>query len=257
MSISRLRLENNSIFNYIKFQVISPQFTELTSNASLVYNQSLGVYVAETSIEPSPTSEGRGWAVFDDAEVNGKIVVDTTQEQSSKVTVVGPTTYTVNYLNGSIKDPDVVPTSVSFYWDYVSVIPHWPGTTPPPLPFVSMSIEGNRKEGFQLGGGTKNIRHVYFDVFATSPAERDDISDTIHTALFNHSIPILDFSASGSYLNFDGTYNTNLVRPLTVQGRVRFIDIEHKNLHSVDDISDLQKYRSIISGTYESFVDSV
>ncbi|MCK5018673.1 MAG: hypothetical protein KAS32_16550 [Candidatus Peribacteraceae bacterium] len=256
MSISRLRLENNSIFNYIKYEVISPQFTELSSGDDLVYNQALGAYVTQTDVEPLPTSNGRGWSIFDDYTVNGKIVVDSSQEQTSKVVVVGASSYTVNYKNGSIKDPDTVPTSVSYYWDYVAVVPYWPGTNPPPLPFVSMSIEGSKKEGFQLGGGTKNLRTVYFDIFATSPAERDDISDVIHTALFNHTISIKDFSG-GSYLNYDGTFNTGLSFPLTLQGTIRFIDTNHKNIHSVDDWSTLQKHRSIISGTYESFVDSV
>jgi len=256
MPISRLRLENNSIFNYIKYEIISPQFTELASNDSLVYDQALSAYVAQNTSTPSPTSEGRGWVIFDDSTINGRIIADTTQEQASKVVVTGATSYTVNYRNGSIINPNAAPSAVSYYWDYVSVVPHWSGTNPPPLPFVSMSIEGTKKEGFQLGGGTKNLRTVYFDVFATDAAERDDISDVVHTALFNHTIPIKDFSG-GSYLNYDGTFNTNLSFPLTLQGTIRFIDTDHKNIHVVDDWTDLQKFRSLVSGTYESYVDSV
>ena len=255
MAISRLRLENNSIFNYIKYEIISPQFTELASDDSLVYDQALSAYVAQNTSDPSPVSDGRGWVIFDDYTVNGKIIVDTTQEQDSKVVVTGATSYTVNYLNGSIVDPNTIPSTVSYYWDYVSVVPYWSGTTPPPLPFVSMSIEGSKKEGFQLGGGIRNLRTVYFDVFATSSAERDDISDVIHTAIFNHTIPIKDFSG-GSYLNYNGTFNTNLSYPLTLLGNIRFLDTDHKNIHVSDDWSDLQKFRSLISGTYESFVDS-
>jgi len=256
MSISRLRLENNSIFNYIKYEVISPAFTEMSVGDSFTYVASTNSYTVVTDIIPSPTSIGRGWTIFDDSLVNGKVIVDTSQEQSSKVVVTGPTTYSLNYLTGTIINPDAVPTSVTYYWDYVSVIPNWPGTSPPPLPLVSMSIESNKKDGFQLGGGTRNLRKVYFDVFATSSAERDDISDAIHTSLFNRTIAIKDFSL-GSYLNYNGTYNGSLVYPLTVQGNLRFIDVEHKNIHAADDWTDLNKYRSVISGTYESFVDSI
>jgi hypothetical protein len=256
MSISRLRLENSSIFNYMKYEVISPQFTEQATNESLSYNSSTGGYVAQSSYVPSPISDGRGWVFFDDTTVNGRIVVDASQEQNAKVTVTGASSYTINYLTGAIHNPNGVPTAVSYYWNYVSVISYWPGTNPPPLPFISMSIDSNKKEGFQLGGGVKNVRKVYFDIFASSASERDDLSDAVHSALFNRTITMKDFS-DGNYLNYDGTFNTNLSYPLDILGNVRFIEIEHKNLHSVGDWSDLQKYRSIVSGTYESYVDSV
>lgn len=257
MTASRLRLENISIFNYIKYESISPAFSEYKQNEPLVYNSSTGAYETQITREPLPTSEGRGWVFFDDYDVNGDgvMVADTSQEQTSKVVVNGAATYTINYLNGSILNPDTTPTDVSFYWNYVSVIPSWPGTTPPPLPFVSMGIDGREKDGFQLGGGVKNMSTVYFYVFATSDAERDDISEVVHDALFNRTITIKDFS-DGGYLNYDGTYNTALSRPLPNFGRLRFLKISHKNIHSPDDIIELNRYRSVISGTYESFRDS-
>jgi hypothetical protein len=227
------------------------------TSSNLIYNTKLNAYeTSSNSIVPSPLSDGRGWIFFDDYEVNNKYVVDTTQEQSSKVVVTGASTYSVNYLNGRIFNANAVPTSVSYFWNYVAVVPYWPGTTPPSLPFVSMSIESNKKEGFQLGGGVKNVRRLYFDVYATTASERDDISDVIHTAIFNHTIAIKDFSY-GSYLNYDGTFNSNLVYPLASQGNIRFYEVEHKNVHSIDDWTDIQKFRSVVSGVYESFVDPI
>ena len=119
-----------------------------------------------------------------------------------------------------------------------------------------MSIEGNKKEGFQLGGGVRNLRRVYVDIFATSEAERDDLSDSIHSALYEKTITIKDFSV-GEYLSYAGVFNTSLSLPLESQGSLRFVDVDQKNLHLSEDLSDLNKFRSLVSGTYESFQDSV
>jgi len=255
MTASRLRLENISIFNYIQCEVITPNFSELAQSIPLVYNPSTSVFDTVYTREPSPTSVGRGWVYFDDYAVGSRMIPDTSTEQTSKVTVVGASSYTINYLNGTISNPDTTPTSVSFYWNYVSVIPSWPGVTPPPLPFVSMGIDGREKSGFQLGGGTRNLSTVYFYVFATSDSERDDISETIHDSLFNHTITIKDFSGGG-YLNYDGTYNSTLVKPLSNFGTLRFIKNSNRNINSQDDIIELNSHRSIVSGTYESFRDT-
>jgi hypothetical protein len=254
MVASRLRLENTSIFNYIKYEVISPAFSEQIQNEALVFDQSNNLYKTNSTMEPSPTTQGRGWVIFDDNNVNGNIIVDTSQEQTSKVVVNGASNYTVNYLNGYILNPDTVPTSVSYYWDYVSVLTSWPGTEPPPLPFIAMNIDSTKKKGFQLGGGVKNLRTVYFDIFATSSSERDDMSDVIYDAIYNRNITIKDFE-SGGYLNYDGTFNTNISLPLPSLGTLFFIETGHKNLHFNDDWTDINKFRSVVSGTYESFVD--
>jgi len=255
MTASRLRLENASIFNFMKYEIISPAFSELSSVEDLVYDSNLAAYVAQSAMDPSPTSEGRGWVFFDDATVNSRIIVDTNSEQTTKVVVTGASTYTVNYLNGSIKNPDTTPTSVQYYWNYVSVLPSWPGTTPPPLPFVYMGIDANRKEGFQLGGGVRNLRTVSFDIFATTASERDDIADVVHSALFNRTITIRDFSGGG-YLNYDGTFNSSVSIPPPNLGNLIFLDVTMKNIHVAGEWTDLHKYRSLVSGTYESLVDS-
>jgi hypothetical protein len=255
MTASRLRLERISLFNYIKYEVIPTEFSERASNEALVYDAALNAYTPDTSLDPSPTSEGRGWVFFDDSTVDGRIVVDSSQVQTSKISVVGASSYTINYTNGRITNPNTVPTSISYFWNYVSVIDRWLDTTPPPLPCVSLKIEESRKSGFQLGGGVKNTRTVYFDIFATSSAEREDISELIHNNLFNRRITIKDFS-SGDYLNYDGTFNTSLSLPLDTLGSIFFLDVVQRNINLPNEWSDLNKYRSTVIGTYESLVDS-
>lgn len=255
MAISRLSKEQLSLYYYLKYEVISPAFAENVTNDSLEYDASLGGYVAQaTGVEPSPTSEGRGWVFFDDTLVGDKYVVDTSAEQTSKVSVTGASSYTVDYVRGVIKNPDATPTSVSYYWNYVSVLKYWPGVTPPPLPFVTISIESTTKEGFQLGGGVKNIRRVYIDIFATNTLERDDLTDTIQTALFDRTIAIKDFS-TGSYLKYDGTFDTSLSLPLDSLGYMYMMDAEARNVHISSDWTEINKYRSTISSMYESFVE--
>ncbi len=254
MSASDLRLEDISLLNYIKHEVLPVKFSEQLQNEDLVYNSVLGGYIADTSMLPSPTSLGRGWVLFDDATVGTRVIVDTSAEQTTKLSVVGPTTYDVDYVNGVIKNYDVDPTSVSYYWHYVSLLDAWPGTNPPELPIVTIDITGFEKEGFQLGGGVKNIRDVVFNIFATTRAERDDLSETIYDAVYNKYIVINDFSAGG-YLNYDGTYSGST--PTNLNGaNMYFYNIRHNNINVWSDFSDLNKYRSEIRCSYESFIDN-
>lgn len=254
MSVSDLRLEDISLFNYIKHEVLPVKFSEQVTGESLVYSSTYGGYIADTLEEPSPTSLGRGWVLFDDTTVGSRIVVDTTAEQTDKITVVGPTTYTIDYTNGVIKDYDVDPTSVDYYYHYVSVLDSWPGTNPPALPIVSIDITKSRKEGFQLGGGEKRIRDVVFHIFATTKSERDDLSEAIYDAVYNKYITAKDFSVGG-YLNYDGTYSGVTPESLN-NASMYFYDIRHNNINVWSDFSDLNKYRSEVRCSYESYIDN-
>lgn len=255
MSASRLSLEQMAVYNYLKYEIVSPNFSEQVSGDSLTYDASLGGYVADaTNVIPSPVSNGRGWVFFDDSLVDGSYIVNADAEQSSKVVVAGASSYTLDYARGVIKNPNTVPTAVSYYWNYVAVLKHWPGVTPPELPFVTIGIESSIKRGLQLGGGTRNIRSLYVDVFATSALERDDITDVIHTALFNRTITIKDFSGGG-YLNYDGTFNSSLVLPLGTFGHICTTDTSSRVLRNGADWTDINKFRSVISCTYESIVE--
>ena len=238
----------------MKDVVIPTEFSEQITNESLVYDSTIGGYITNSQMLPSPTSLGRGWVYFDDATVGSRIVVDISAEQTSKVSVIGASSYTVDYVNGAIKNPNTTPSAVSYYWNYVSVLPHWPGTTPPPLPLVTLGIDLSEKAGFQLGGGHRNIRTVYFNIFATSPSERDDLTELILSYIHDRTVSILDFN-DGEYLNYDGTFNTNLSLPLSSIGSMFFTSVTHRNVYASADWSDINSYRSVVTGNYESFVE--
>ena len=261
MSISRLRLENNSLFHYIKDKVLASSFSEELKEETLVYSSQYSRYSPDSPMVPSPISDGRGWVYFDDSLVDGLRVVDTSTEQTSKVkvydatdTLISSVDYSVNYKFGAIsKLGGNDPVKVSYFWNYVSVLPYWPNTVPPPLPLVTITIDFSEKKGFQLGPGTRNVRTVYFNIFATSTEERDDLSEVIHDSIHDRRADILDFSAGG-FLKYDGTFNTDVV-PISSIGTMFFFETSQRNIHITDDFSDLQSYRSVVTGVYESFVE--
>lgn len=243
MGFSQLRLEDINLFNYIKYEVLGFSFIERLENQPLVYNTQLGMYLPSYSgLEPSPVSNGRGWVLFD--EISGS--VDVSQEQVSRVSVVGASSYDVNYLLGGIKNPNTIPTSVSYYWNYVSVIDGWPGTTPPPLPIVSVDMTGGGRTGYQLGGGYLSNRTVSLHIFATGNGERDDLTETLFSSLYNRSIPMKDYR-QGDYLDYDGFYDANFTGTILNSKRLFFENVSYRVINLPLDWADLNQYRSIIT----------
>lgn len=251
MSLSRLRIEDITVYNYIKYEVLAKEFVERLQNQSITYNSSLDMYLPSyDGLEPSPVSRGRGWVLFD--EVSGGI--DSTQEQTSRVSVTGASTYEVNYILGGIKNPDTQPTAVSYDWNYVSVLDSWPGTDPPPLPIVAIDMDSGIRSGFQLGGGYKSERGLSIHIFATSNAERDDLTDTIFDNLFNHRIEVTDYS-QGDYLDYNGLYDSTFTRPSLGTAKLYFEDVSYRNINLPGDWSDLNQHRSVISLNVTSYID--
>lgn len=251
MSLSRLRIEDISIYNYIKYEILGLHFVEQLQNQTLEYNSSLGMYLPSyEDLEPSPVSKGRGWVLFD--EVSDSI--DISQEQSNRVVVSGATTYEVNYVLGAIRNPDTTPTSVSYYWNYVSVVDGWPGTNTPDLPIVAIDIESGSRDGFQLGGGYRSSRGVDIHVFATTNGERDDITDTLFDNLYNRRIPVIDYS-QGDYLDHNGFYDNSFAAPQLGTAHIYFDNVQYRTVNNPSDWSDLNQYRSVISLTAVSFIE--
>jgi len=249
-----LRIYDASIINYLKYTVLPVYFTERVENEPLLYDQDVGGYVTDSLMVPLPTSPGRGWSPFDEVEINGEVRVDTTAEQTSQVTVVGASTYTVDYLTGRIINPDTTPTAVSYSWQYVSVVEGWPGSAPPPLPVVAVDIDTVNKAGYQLGGGTKDTLKGSVYIFATSETEKKEITDVIYQALYNRTLSVGNWH-EGSYLDFDGTYTG--FSPTTVSGisSGAFIDVT-ADLRGVRmDWSEVNRHRSRVSFTFEVFKD--
>ena len=256
-NIPYLRIYELSIINYLKYEILPLYFLEQQTNVPLIENPDtdVGGYVADTKMDPLPTSEGRGWAIFDEATVAGKQVVDTTGEQSSSIVVNGATSYVIDYLNGAIKNPNTIPTSISYYWNYVSFIASWPGAVPPPLPVISLDVSESSRSGFQLGGGSKDVLNCAIYVFASNEVEKRDIVSVIHDALFSRNVPIRNWH-DGGYLKYDGTFNTGFV-PTPVSGLTLgyFTNVEAQLSGFRIDWSEINRHRSKITFELEVFRD--
>jgi hypothetical protein len=254
--IPYLRVYDASIFNYLKYEVIPVSFTERLTGVSLIQDPVTGGYYADVNVnlEPAVTSVGRGWALFDEVTVGGTTVVDTNQEQTNQVTVTGPSSFDINYPGGVILNPDSTPTSVDFSWYYVSVIQGWPGTEPPPLPIVALDIDQTDKAGFQLGGGTKDSITGSVYVFATSEAEKKDITDVIYQAFFNRSIPVKNWH-EGTYLDFDGTYTGFVPTQVSGLSKGMFSKVTADLNGPRFDWSEVNRHRSKVNFVFEVYKD--
>ena len=179
--------------------------------------------------------------------------VDISQEQTSRVSVTGASVYSVNYFLGGIKNPDTIPTSVSYYWNYISVIDGWPGTTPPSLPIVAVDMTGGGRTGYQLGGGYLSNRSVSLHIFATGNGERDDITETLFDSLYNCSIPLRDYR-QGDYLDYDGLYDDSFTGSIIDNKRLFFENVSYRVLNLPLDWADLNQFRSIITFDMVSYM---
>ena len=249
-----LRIYDASIINYIKYEVLPVYFTERVEDEPLVFDSELQGYTTQSLMEPSPTSLGRGWAIFDEAVVGSKMVIDTGAEQVNQVTVNGASSFTIDYPRGRIVNPDNPPTSVSYSWYYVSVVEGWPGIDPPPPPVVAIDIDRQIKSGYQLGGGSKDTIEGTVYIFASSETEKKEITDFIYQALFNKTLPIRNWH-EGSYLDFDGVY-TNFT-PTTVSGLSSgaFTKVTADLVGPRADWSEINRYRSKVTFTFEIYKD--
>ena len=306
-----LRKEDLSLHDYIKNTVLR-EFIELEEEIELKLMPELcstSSYVYETIttcgddvITPSHSERGRGWLYFDEpvgglpcepfpsvSGTNGDgDSANGTPEQSSRVivyevtssgtTVVPWTDYMIDYIDGRIiTERQLTDPTVTYYWNYVSVVDEWAAIQAADPPVVVIDTHGTDKMGYQLGGGRKTTRKVDIHIFASDPAERNDMVETIYDGLFNRSCPVYDFP-TGTVLDYDGTFygRRDLVSPtnkltylfdrsaLQYVSKLQFDSVtsRHVNLPLVmtrgrDEImlSDLNAYRSKISFDMFSYDD--
>lgn len=193
---------------------------------------------------PDPTERGRGWVYLDsgtvisgtdqclpystisgtDVEGNeilgipeqsdrvkvyaipSNISVHSLDEASLEIFRIDDEDYIVDYIDGRVvTDPGVVPTHATYHWYYVSLVDEWAAVEAADPPVVVIDMHGTDKTGYQLGGGKKQVRKVDLHVFATNPAERNDIVEELVDSLFNKSAPLYDFPL-GTMLDYDGTW---------------------------------------------------
>jgi hypothetical protein len=276
MTVTLARMEDMSLQHWIKDVVIPMKWVEVVEDAPLEYNADKQRFEAQIVWLPNFLDEGRGWVFFDTTATGTCVLADLpVSEQSARVEVknevgsaITPSLYEINYLDGAVELPggatstaEGVPTTVDFTQYYVSVIDGWPGTDPPELPLVAIEIKSYHKEGFQLGGGRRSVRNVAIDIFATSSAERDDLTEFLHDAIYQHHIPVFDFR-DGEPLNYDGTFNSSWTAPLLVLNNnddaifyFRNVRVEH--ITGRQDWSDLNRWRSRLTFTMESYRDGL
>ncbi len=249
-----LRLYDSSIFNYIRYEVIPLYYSERVENDPLIFNSTNNSYTVDFTSTPSPSSPGRGFVLFDEYTVNNNLVADTSSEQTNQIIVNGASSYEIDYVGCKILNPNTPPTSITYSWYYVSVIQGWPGAEPPPLPIVALDIDATTKAGYQLGGGSKDIVRGSVYIFATSEAEKKDITDIIYQSLFNRTLPIRNWHQV-NYLDYDGTY-TGLT-PTTVSGLSNgfFKEVDAVYEGARMDWSELNRHRSRVDFVFEVYKD--
>jgi hypothetical protein len=275
MTVTLMRMEDMSLFHYIKDVIIPIKWVEKVVDCPLVYDNDRARFEAQIIWLPNFLEEGRGWVYFDRQGADTCITNSPPDsEQTTRVTVynesgavIDPSHYTINYKDGAIiasggtSTPDGVPTTVDFHQYYVSVIDGWPGTEPPEPPIVAIDITGFDKRPFQLGGGRKSVRKVTLHVFATSSSERDDLTEWLHDAVFQRSVAVLDYR-NGEPLNYDGTFNTNWTADLLTLNNnddalFKFDDVKVEYISARQDWSDLNRWRSKVSFTMTSYRDGI
>lgn len=233
--MSVLRKSDLSLYLYLKDTVLK-DFVESENYIPLQLMPELSglqsyVYEAVTTMDPIPTDTGRGWVYFDTVSGTNNCVPFTsvsgidgdgdfaygTPEQSERVIVyetnIGGTLdivpwqdYMIDYIDGRIISSRALETPyVTYYWNYVSVVDEWAAIEASGTPVVVIDTHGTDKAGYQLGGGKKVIRKVDIHIFASSPAERNDLVEQLYDGLYNRSCPLYEFSI-GSVLSYDGTF---------------------------------------------------
>jgi hypothetical protein len=307
--MTKLRKEDLSLYYFIKDVVLS-DFIEQEELIPLNFIQESStsdsfVYEALTEMLPNPNDRGRGWCYFDELNSRGdsclgyfNLVSGTrydgleiygVPEQTDRVTVYSSTTvsgqivytpinaddYMIDYIDGRIiTDGTVIPTHVSYYWNYVSIVDEWAAVEASEPPVVVIDIQGTDKSGYQLGGGKKIVRKVDLHIFASNTAERNDIAETLYDALYLGGCPLMDFPL-GSVLDYDGTWYgrrymsnklTSLFDRVTVSGtsNLMFENVTNRHINlplimsrNMNEIflSDLNAYRSKISFDMFSYTD--
>jgi len=294
-------LKHVGLFEFIELEELAPlqkMDTEEFWNTDFLVYEALTEWCLEPDgFAPNPTERGRGWVYLDSGTVvsgTGQcapyVVVSGTDmqntayttefggipEQSERIKVydvdgvlIPDQDYMVDYLDGRIITDGTVatPVYIDYYWHYVSLVDEWAAVEAADPPVVVVDMHGTDKAGYQLGGGKKQIRKVDLHVFATNPAERNDIVEELVDSLFNKTAPLYDFPL-GTMLDYDGTWYGrketdnkltslfNRQRASHVIGNMEFMNVtsRHVSLPLVMTrdrnevmLSDLNAYRSKVT----------
>jgi hypothetical protein len=288
-------IKHLALIDFIEFEEFAPlqelEMHEACTEAIRVY-AALTEWCEHDETLPNPTERGRGWVYLDEETVLSGTYCGSTVSGSSYVeqrtrvslytisgsvvsgvesieyVLVPDTEYIVDYMDGRIITSGTCePTHVSYYWNYVSVVDEWAAIEAAKPPVIVIDMYGTDKGGYQLGGGKKETRKVDIHVFASNPAERNDIVESIYDSLYLKSCPLYDFP-EGTILDYDGTWFgrkedinklTSLFNRTTYPGIIGNLQFENVTARHVSlplvmtrdrnevMLSDLNAYRSKIS----------
>jgi len=257
-----LRKEDLSLHHYIKNNILQP-FIEEEKNIALSYldDQSVPgssyVYGLESNMQPSPISRGRGLVYLDtpNSEIEQTNSITVFDEN---YTVISGSNYNLDYVDGRVitADPAIVPATIDFKFYYVSVVDEWKDVQEvSELPIVVIGVSRFHKEGFQLGGGKYIPRQIDINIFASSSAEKKDLTECLYDGLYQKSCAYQNFS-KGTMIDWDGRFNSDY-QYTTISGssNLKFGNVIATTVRvatatpsmDVTALSDLNRYRSRIS----------
>ncbi len=228
-----IRKEDTSLYYYLK-HIVLQDFIEKDEMVPLQLleeascdEDNVYVYEALTAMVPSPIERGRGWVYLDtcsgttticNLDANGNEltaypVVDGVKEQSNRVTVydsnlnvISEDEYLIDYIDGRVVTSGTVsPVYITYDWYYISLVDEWAAISAADPPVVVIDLMGTDKGGYQLGPGRRVVRKVDIHIFASDPAERNDIVETIYDGLYLKCADFYDFP-EGTMLEYDGTW---------------------------------------------------
>lgn len=264
-----LRKEDLSLHFYIK-NIILRDFVETEETAELrlisdVYLNDYYAYEAVVNFNENPVTRGRGWVYFDSPieDTNIFCAPFTTisgvngagedcfgiPEQSDRVVLYNNRSeelqwqdYIIDYASGRVITPYKLKNPrITYTWNYVSVIDEWPTNYVPNTPIVVLDITDTNKQGYQLGHGRKTTRAVDVYVFASNPAERSDLIETLHDGFYNKGCTLYEFK-TGTTLDFDGTF----------YGRKHLEDLDYADKSKNKYLFDTSSVENVSKLTFDS-----
>ena len=248
--MKRVRKEDLSINHFIRYNILN-EYIETETSVDLEYLSDISdatsyVYQAQSSMDPSPTGVGRGWAYIDDYG-------DTTEQQSSVTVydgvgaVISGSNYLIDYVDGRVvTSGTVTPATVAYRYFYVSLVNEWPDVEVAGVPVVVVNLESFKRVPI------RGRLHI----FATDRAERDDLVELLYDGINEKCCPNQNWTA-GSMIDWDGTFNSDYVyETIQYSSALNFENVVARNIYppllggmprsDISVLSDLNRYRARI-----------
>ena len=194
--MQRTRLVDLSLYYYIKDSI-------LVQNG-YIYNRAGAILTQDVNDQLKYVSDINNWVYVD--LVSYPVVV------YDGGVVVDASNYTINFVDGNITFSGYTPTGIvtaDYSYDIYKMQVEWTDDIfdRNDLPFILIESMPDYTEGFQIGGGKRQVLSYRIQVFDLSDPESKDITDLLDDYL-DHYLPIINYN-DGMPLNFDGSKNTS------------------------------------------------